>query len=302
MGAVAPLAGRTIVVTRARAQAGGFSTLLRAAGAQVLEAPAIAIAPPRSWAAADRAIARLGTYRILILTSVNGVERFLDRLRARRVGLRALAGIDIVAIGPSTAAALEKRGLRVAAVPGDFRAEGLVDLLGGRDLRGTGVLLPRAAEARDLLVRALRRRGARVDVVTVYRAVASREGLGAVRAALRSGRVDLVTFASSSTAVHFVSRFDGMLRRGLLRVPAAVIGPVTAATARRLGFRIAVQPRASTIPALAAAIVRRFGRRPRRGTAQATAAMRSMRTDAASSRAGAPRPARRPGRARRAVW
>lgn len=258
-----PLAGRTIVVTRAREQAGGFTALLRAAGAEVLEAPAIEIVAPRSFAAVDRAIGRIGDYRILILTSVNGVSRFLDRMRAAGMGPRALAGLEIVAIGPATAGALRRRGLAVAGMPDDFRAEGLVDLLGGRDLEGVRILLPRAAVARDLLVRALRRRGARVDVVTVYRAVPSSAGMAAVRAALRAGRIDLVTFASSSTAIHFTARFRAADRRRLRRVPAAVIGPITAASARRLGFRIAVQPRQYTIPALAAAIVRRLGGRSR---------------------------------------
>jgi len=256
-----PLAGRTIVVTRARDQAGGFAARLRRAGAHVLEAPAIEIVAPRSFAPVDRALARIGDYRLLILTSVNGVGRFLDRMRTRRIDIRTLAGLDIVAIGPATAAALEERGLRVAGVPDDFRAEGLVDLLGGRDLKGARILLPRAAAARELLVRALRRRGARVDVVTVYRAVASSAGFAAVRAALRAGGIDLVTFASSSTAAHFTARFHAADRRRLRRVPVAVIGPITAATARRLGFRIAVQPREYTIPALAAAIVRRLGGR-----------------------------------------
>ena len=259
-----PLAGRTIVVTRAREQAGGFAALLRGAGAEVLEAPAIAIVPPRSFAAVDRALGRIGDYRILILTSVNGVSRFFDRMRTAGIGPRRLAGLDIVAIGPATAAALEKHGLAVSGMPDDFRAEGLVELLGGRDLRGARILLPRAAVARDLLVHALRRRGARVDVVTVYRAVATSAGMVAVRAALRAGRIDLVTFASSSTATHFTARFRAADRRLLRRVPAAVIGPITAATTRRLGFRIAVQPRQYTIPALAAAIVRRLGRRPGR--------------------------------------
>jgi len=256
------------VVTRARTQAGGFAALLRDAGADVLEAPAIRIVPPRSFAALDRALARIDDYRILILTSVNGVTRFLDRMRTAGISPRKLARLDIVAIGPATASALEERGLEVAGMPDDFRAEGLVELLGGRDLRGTRVLLPRAAVARDLLVRTLRRRGARVDVVTVYRAVASNVGMAAVRAALRAGKIDLVTFASSSTATHFTARFRDADRRRLRRVPAAVIGPITAATTRRLGYRIAVQPREYTIPALAAAIVRRLGGRPRRAAAR----------------------------------
>jgi uroporphyrinogen III methyltransferase/synthase len=256
-----PLSGRTIVVTRAREQAAAFSDLLREAGARVLEAPAIALAAPRSWAPVDSALRRLDRYRYLIFTSVNGVARFFARLQARRVDVRDLKGLEVVAIGPATAAALEARGLRVAAVPDEFRAEGLVKVLVGRRLEGAQVLIPRAAVARDLLVRALRARGARVDVVPVYRTLASREGIREVAAALRAGEVDLVTFASSSTVTHFTRRFRApSLARRLRRVPAAAIGPITARAARDEGFRVALMPRRYTIPALAEAIVRRLGR------------------------------------------
>jgi uroporphyrinogen III methyltransferase/synthase len=255
-----PLRGRTILVTRAREQADAFSALLRDAGARVLEVPAIAFAPPRSWAPLDAALRRLGEYRFLIFTSVNGAGAFFDRLRTRRIDLRALRGVDIVCIGPATAAAVEARGLRVARVPEEYRAEGVVKIFGRRVAGGTKILIPRAEVARDLLIRALRRRGAVVDVVPVYRTVPSEEGTAEVTAALRSGSIDLVTFTSSSTVTHFIDKFRlAADRRRLRRVPAAVIGPVTAATARRAGFRVAAMPRDSTIPALARAIVRRLG-------------------------------------------
>jgi len=261
-----PLVGRTIVVTRARAQATAFSSLLRRQGARVIEAPAIVLRPPRTWVPVDRALGRLAEFDVVVFTSVNGVERFFARLDRRRGRAGDLHRSVIVAIGPATRAALRQRGLRVAALPEEYRAEGLVRLLSRRGLlrlglEGARVLIPRAEVARDVLVRALRRRGASVVVVPVYRAAPSAEGMPAVRAALRGGRLDLVTFASSSTVEHFVRGFKSRADRRLLgRVPAAVIGPITAATARRCGFRIAVQPRAYTIPALAAAIARRLRR------------------------------------------
>jgi uroporphyrinogen III methyltransferase/synthase len=265
-----PLAGRTIVVTRAREQAASFTSLLREGGARVFEAPAITLAPPASWALCDRAIRRLGDYDFVIFTSVNGVSRFFERLRTRRTDLRSLGKSEIVAIGPATAAAVEERGLSVAEMPEEFRAEGIVARLGNRASKGSRVLIPRAAAARDLLPRVLRARGARVDVVPVYRTVATRRGMPRLVAALREGSVDLLTFTSSSTVTHFMRKFRSAAdRRRLRAVPAAVIGPITAATARRSGLRVAIMPRDYTIPALATAIVRRFGRgRPARGAAR----------------------------------
>ena len=257
-----PLAGRTIVVTRAREQSASFSALLREQGARVLEAPAIALATPASWSACDRAVRRLRDYDLVIFTSANGVERFFARLRARRIDLRQLGSSDLVAIGPATAAAIEERGLRVAVMPEEFRAEGIVERLGRRARSGSRILIPRAAVARDLLPRALRAAGARVDVVPVYRTRATRSGVRRLSESLRRGEIDLLTFTSSSTVTHFVGKFRSPAdRRRLRAVPAAVIGPITATTARRHGLRTTIMPRDYTIPALAAAILRRLGRR-----------------------------------------
>jgi uroporphyrinogen III methyltransferase / synthase len=254
-----PLIGRTIVVTRASDQAGPLCRALEEHGARVLRAPAIVLAPPRSWAPLDGALARLGEYRFLIFTSVNGVARFFERLAEKDVDVRDLKGIEIIAIGPATAAAVTARGLRVAAVPEEFRAEGIVELLEGRGVSGAGVLIPRAEVARDYLVEVLRGMGARVNVVPVYRTVPSGEGAGEVAAALRAGEVDLVSFTSPSTVTHFVGKLRGRAdARRLRSVPAAVIGPITAEAARRSGFRVAVMPRRYTVPALAEEIVRRL--------------------------------------------
>jgi uroporphyrinogen III methyltransferase/synthase len=254
-----PLHGRTIVVTRPKDQAAGLSGLLRERGARVLEAPSIALRPPRSWAPLDRALARIREYRLLIFTSVNGVERFFARMASRSIDVRELRGIDVVAIGPSTAGAIMARGIAVSELPEEFRAEGILTALGNRRLRGERILIPRAAVAREILPRILRERGAVVDVVPVYRAVLSREGWPQVEKILREEGVDLVTFTSSATVTRFTDKFrkPADLRRAR-RVPVAAIGPVTAKTARREGFRVIVQPREYTVEALAEAIIRRL--------------------------------------------
>ncbi|OLC56575.1 MAG: uroporphyrinogen-III C-methyltransferase [Acidobacteria bacterium 13_1_40CM_4_69_4] len=254
-----PLLGRTIVVTRPRDQAASLVEALREQGARVLMAPAIALRPPRSWAALDRALGRLDVYDVLIFTSVNGVARFFARLREKTIDVRDLKGMVVIAIGPATAAAVEERGLRVAAVPERYLAEGIIETLKARNLRGARILIPRAEVARDVLPRRLRRWGATAEVAPVYRAVASRAGVAEIRRALRQGGLDLITFTSSSTVTSFVRMF----RRGgdaklLRKVPVAAIGPITAATARREGFPLAVMPRAYTVPDLARAIVRWF--------------------------------------------
>ncbi len=259
-----PLAGRRIVITRAPQQASSLRRALEARGATVIELPTIAFAPPRSWRPLDTAIQRLEDYAWIIFTSANGVEGFFRRLRRAKKTIRALRRSRVAAIGPATAAALRRHGIRPDVVPADYRAEGLVRSLGRWPWRGTRVLLARAAAARELLPQELRRRGAEVDVVAVYRTVVPPTRRREACALLARERPDLITFTSSSTAQNF-ARLLGKhrARRLLRRVAIAVIGPVTAATVRELGWRVAVISKPYTIPALVEAIVRYFAARRR---------------------------------------
>jgi uroporphyrinogen III methyltransferase/synthase len=250
------LAGRRIVITRAREQAGQFRRLLEEAGGDVLEVPTIRIEPPESWGPLDHAISRLDEFQWLIFTSVNGVESFRQRLAAKGMDSGVLSRYRVAAIGPATAEALNELGVSPQVVPDEYRAEGLLERLRAHIRPGDRVLLPRAAETRDLLVKELGRLGADVAEVPAYRTVAVREGAPLLRRALESGTVDVVTFTSSSTVRHFVGLFAPGEAATLLRnVSVACIGPITAQTAAELGLHTDIMPAEYTIPALARAII-----------------------------------------------
>ena len=254
-----PLADRVVVVTRAAAQAGALRDALEADGARVVLMPTIVIEPPADWRALDAALDRAGDYRWVIFTSVNGVDMTRRRLAERGRGAEVLGGRRVAAIGPATASALEAWGLPAELVPDEYVAEGLARRLAGVIAPGDRVLLPRAAETRDLLVRELASLGARVDEVAAYRTRPA-DGTGAELRALLAGRaVDVVTFTSSSTVRHFAALFAPDEMPGLMRsVRVACIGPVTRATAESLGLATAIMPAEYTIPALAAAIARHY--------------------------------------------
>jgi uroporphyrinogen III methyltransferase/synthase len=259
-----PLFGRRIVVTRPRGQVQAFAQLLEAAGAEVIALPTIAPEPPASFAEIDAALADLGRYTWLVLTSPHGVEVFFDRLRALGRDLRELAGVQIAAIGPATAAGVAARGLNVALTPGEYRAEAVAAALIARGVAGRRVLLARAAGARAVLPEQLRAAGAIVDDVATYRTVLPAEAASAPALFAGDSRPDLITFTSSSTVTNFARLFAGHDVRGVLAgVAVACIGPVTAATARALGLVVDVEPGEYTVPAFAAAIVEYLGARPR---------------------------------------
>jgi uroporphyrinogen III methyltransferase/synthase len=256
-----PLAGRVVVVARPRAQAHVFAALLEEAGASVLLAPTIVIEPPASWAPLDRALERLSDYQWAVFTSVNGVEMARRRLAALGHDAGALQGRRLAAIGPATAEALRGMGLEPEVVPEEYVAEGLAGRLRGLIRPGERVLLARAAETRDVLVRELEAAGARVDEVPAYRTRPAGEDAGELRRALADGRVDVVTFTSSSTVRHFAALFaPDDVRRLLSAVTIACIGPVTRETARELGLDTRIVPKEYTIPALAQAICQHYAR------------------------------------------
>jgi uroporphyrinogen III methyltransferase/synthase len=252
-----PLTGRVILVTRAREQAGVFAELLEAAGARVLLVPTITIEPPDSWAPLDAALGQ--EYAWVVFTSVNGVAMVRRRVEATGRGRGLLERCRLAAIGPATAGALRDWGLTAEVVPGEYVAEGLLAHLRPRVAAGHRVLLPRAAETRDVLVRELAAHGAHVTEVAAYRTRAATEHAAGLREALVEGRVDVVTFTSSSTVRSFCALFQAAeLPRLLAGVTIACIGPITRATAEQHGLTTRIVPEHYTIPALARAIVTHF--------------------------------------------
>jgi uroporphyrinogen-III synthase len=257
-----PLDGKRVLTTRARKQAGSLAALLRHEGARVLTIPCIEIRPPRSYRPLDQALRNLASYQWLILTSVNGVEALFARARRLRLKPAELRRLKYAAIGPATARALEERGLPVEVVPREYIAESVVRALRNR-VGGENVLLVRAAVARDVIPRELRRAGARVDVVDAYETIVPKDSSRRLKAALAAAtRPEFITFTSSSTAKNFVALVG---RRERLRgIKLASIGPVTSATLRSLGLRPAIEAKEYTMAGLVRAIVARHNRAGRK--------------------------------------
>jgi uroporphyrinogen III methyltransferase/synthase len=243
-----PLFGLRVVVTRAREQAGELVTRLQAQGAATVEVPAIEIRDPADGGAAlAAAVDRLGAYDWVVLTSSNGARRLLDAVRDRGRDARAFAGARLAAIGPGTAEALAGANLAVDLVPPRFVAESLLDAFPAPSATGGRLLLPEG----------LRSKGWDVDVVEAYRteqAPLAEEQAAAVAAA------DVVTFTSSSTVINFLAAMAG----GSIPPVVAVIGPITAATAREHGLAVDVEAEVHTIDGMVDALVAWAAKAPRR--------------------------------------
>ena len=256
-----PLFGKRILVTRAREQASDFVARLAELGAECVEFPTIAVLPPESWGNLDRTIKSIERYQWLVFTSVNGVRFFFTRLEALGRDVRSLGGIKIGAIGPKTSEEIRARGIRPDLLPEEYRAEALVEAFKKEKVRGCRILLPRAAQAREVLPRALGEMGAQVDVVDAYRTIRPSGDKEIVMELLEKGEIQMVTFTSSSTVNHFVEIFDkekDQVLERLKRTAVACIGPVTAKTAEEKGFQVSLVPSEYTIEALTEAILEYF--------------------------------------------
>jgi uroporphyrinogen III methyltransferase/synthase len=254
-----PLHGKRVVVTRARAQASGLAAALRGLGAMVVELPAIRIEPRLETEEVRRAVATIGEYALLCVTSPNGARLLFEALAAAagpgegqgraRLDARALAGVTVAAIGPGTARALVERGIVADIVPERFVAEGLIEALGDFELAGARVLLARAAEARDVLPEWLAEQGAVVDVVGLYETVREQPNAAAIEAAEGA---DYVTFTSSSTVTNLLEALGERFPRDARVVS---IGPVTTQTAEAAGLTVDVQAERHDIDGLLQALL-----------------------------------------------
>jgi uroporphyrinogen III methyltransferase / synthase len=253
-----PLFGRRIVITRAAENSGDFAKRLRALGAEAIEFPTIETVPPDSYDTLDYTISRIESFDWIVFSSATAVEALVERLRSLDVDIRAAAGASLAAIGPATAARLRHYALKVAAMPSEYRAEAIVAALGDRAIAGARFLLPRAQVARETLPQLLREKGAReVIVAPAYQTVIPQTSdVARVRQLTDAGAIDLVTFTSSST----VRNFRAMLGRGLNGQKAAVIGPITAATAHASGFEVVASAAEFTVEGLMGAILEHFHR------------------------------------------
>ena len=255
------LFGKTVVITRARAQASKLVRKLSDLGAACLECPTIRVVPPEDWAPLDAAIDNLGTYDWLVFTSTNGVSFFFERLYKIDKDVRALKDVSTAAIGPATAKRLRDFGLMSDIIPKTYQAESIVEAFRQEPMNGKRVLLPRAKEARPVLPVELHKLGAVVDEIVAYQTEQALENVDELIKHLEEGSIDLLTFTSSSTVKNFKALLPPDRFKSLIKgVTVASIGPITADTARDLGFKVDIMAKDYTIDGLCEAILQHYGR------------------------------------------
>jgi uroporphyrinogen III methyltransferase/synthase len=256
-----PLTGKTVLVTRAAGQSSKFATLLQKQGATVLEMPALTITAPSNWNDLDNAIALLASFDWLILTSANGVNYFLSRLKALGEDIRTLARIKIAVVGKKTAAVLQEYNLQPDFIPPDYVADSLIETF-PENLAQQKILFPRVETGgRDVLVRELKAQGADIVEVAAYQSQCPKTIEPQIWQALQQKQIDIITFASSKTVRNFVQLVTAKIDKAtdinilLQGVAIASIGPQTSQTCHDLLHRVDIEATQYTLEGLTEAII-----------------------------------------------
>lgn len=228
-----PLHGIGVLVTRPQQQAMPLCRLLEARGAETFRFPAIEIKP-----LADRRVlaARLGAladFDLIIFSSANAVRFGAVLLEQKRE-------LELAAIGPATARALNRAGYRVSVQPTEgFDSESLLRHPKLSYLVGTRILLIKGANGRELLQQELTRRGAEVLVADVYRrerAHPSPDELAALEARFDAGAIQVVTATSVEIASSLLELATPALRADFDGAVWVVPGARIAASLRERGL------------------------------------------------------------------
>ena len=258
-----PLAGKTVLITRAAEQSSHFTELLTEQGANVLEMPALVIQPPSSWQALDDAIADLSRFQWLILTSANGVEYFFQRLQTLGKDSRALAGLKIAVVGKKTAIMLKQYGVTADFIPPNFVADSLIETF-PENLLDQTILFPRVETGgRDILVKQLSEKGSNITEVPAYQSGCPESMASDVWRALIHQKIDIITFASSKTVQNFYTlvkqQFNSDSPEDLLKllepICLASIGPQTSQTCKQLFGRVTLEAEEYTLEGLTTVLI-----------------------------------------------
>ena len=245
-----PLFGKTVLVTRTTQTASKTEQAFINAGAEPLTIPLIRIEERKEEISKLKELLKTGLgHEWVVFTSANAVDIFMKAAYEEAKDARVFKDAKIAVIGEKTKEALSGYGINADIVPGEYRAENLADRLASEASPGEKILIPRASSGRDILTERLGEAGLKVTELMIYDTVYCKENAAAIKEALT--KADYITFASSSAVEAFLE-----ITPDTGKAKVAVIGPVTAKTARDKGLKVDVEPSEYTIGAMIKAMER----------------------------------------------
>ncbi|HPP06080.1 MAG TPA: uroporphyrinogen-III C-methyltransferase, partial [Syntrophorhabdaceae bacterium] len=244
-----PLFGKKVAITRPRHQSTKLGAALSEKGAEAIYIPVIEIEPIKPNRELEEAIRNLKKFYGIIFTSTNAVDIFFDTLFENKMDTRSLNSAYVFAIGEATAQKLLTKGIVCDFVPQIWTSEGIVEILKTLDVKNKYFLLPRAEDARDVIVKYINNNNGICHVIPIYKTVLPKqiEDL--------KEKPDVITFTSSSTVKNFMAIYG---KASLENTLVASIGPITTETLRSYGIDVSIEAKRHDISGLIEAIEAHF--------------------------------------------
>lgn len=256
-----PLQNKRIVITRDKDQAAELIKSLETNGAECLVFPTIKISPTDNWTECDKALQEINEYDWIIFSSANGVRYFYGRIRE----LRAKKYKNKIAvIGKKTLRELESIGFKADLIPKTFSAAGLIKSFKNENVKGNRILNPTSNIARDELQIGLKKLGAKVNRIAIYKNECQKnQSIDFISWAIEQNAIDAVLFFSPSAFNCFTqilgSEICGHLKNS--KTVIAAIGTTTAKAIKSSGFVVDIIPEKGLQESMVQALADYFGHR-----------------------------------------
>ena len=226
------LAGRTVLVTRPGPQAAALAQAIEEAGGAAFVFPALAIEALPADALAT-SLMQLRDADIAIFISPNAAQFGMTTIHAEG-GLPA--AVEVFAVGPGTARALQAQGVSGVLTPDGQDSEALLALPQLQAVAGKRVVIVRGVGGRPLLADTLAARGAEVHFMECYRRVRPQTDAAPLLARWQAGGIDAVTATSAETLDNLSILLGEAGRPLLLHTPLFAPHEKIADAARRFGI------------------------------------------------------------------
>lgn len=260
MSDTSSLAGLKILVTRPSGQGETLMDAIRQSGGEVVSFPLLKIEPiadGERQAEIRQLVQDLDQYHLLIFISSN----------AARYGLQWIdqywpqfpAGVEVVAVGPATAAALEELPCRVQTSATGMLSEDILQLPVLRAVEDKKVALFRGVGGRELLADTLRERGAQVDYIETYERRNVTNSGAELLELLQHENVNVLTVTSGQILDSLCQLVD-ITQNGINLIPLLVPSERIEEMAKTAGFKQVVCSHGATDGAVVAGLVELAGR------------------------------------------
>lgn len=162
------LDGVPVTVTGTEKLVKKLSEKIYARGGSAYPLPVVRIAEYEKNAQLDRALENISDYKYLVLTSANGADIFLARMKRIGIDIRRLYGVSLAVVGRPTGERLKSAGLIPDIMPDTYTVEALGRLLAENVKNGERVLILRAEQGSQILNKILDENGITYDDIKIY--------------------------------------------------------------------------------------------------------------------------------------